>query len=134
MLPDFRFHHIGIAVNDIDVTAKYYIDAGYIKSETVVDPIQNIEICFLTKDSMPTIELLAAVNAESPVVKILEKVGVSPYHNCYEVDDIEIAIKSLKRQRYIPLSKPVVACALENKRVCFLYNKDVGLIELVERE
>lgn len=49
MLPDFKFHHIGIAVFDIDDTAQYYIDAGYQKTETVIDTIQNVKICFLTE-------------------------------------------------------------------------------------
>ena len=53
MLPDFKFHHIGIAVFDIDDTAQYYIDAGYQKTETVIDAIQNVKICFLTKEGMP---------------------------------------------------------------------------------
>lgn len=53
MLPDFKFHHIGIAVFDIDDTAQYYIDAGYQKTETVIDTIQNVKICFLTKEGMP---------------------------------------------------------------------------------
>ena len=76
MLPDFKFHHIGIAVFDIDDTAQYYIDAGYQKTETVIDAIQNVKICFLTKEGMPMLELLAPVDENSPVNRTLDKMGV----------------------------------------------------------
>ena len=49
MLPDFKFHHIGIAVFDIDATARYYVEAGYKKSETIVDPIQKYPDLFFVK-------------------------------------------------------------------------------------
>ena len=73
MLNSFKFHHIGVAVNDIESTATVYMNGGYLRSETLFDPIQNVKICWLTKDGMPTIELLAPVNETSPVKKILEK-------------------------------------------------------------
>lgn len=133
MLPDFKFHHIGIAVFDIQTTAQYYLNAGYQKTDSVIDLIQNIEICFLTKENMPVIELLSAVDERSPVNRILKNVGVSPYHCCYQVEEMEDAIRRLKKIRFVPVSKPSDACALEKKRVCFLYNKDVGLIELLEQ-
>lgn len=133
MLPYFRFHHIGVAVFDIDSTAKCYLEAGYSKTDTVYDPHQNVYICFLTKNGMPTIELLAPKDETSPVSKTLEKNGVTPYHLCYEVDDINKAIADLRKLKYIPLIKPIEACAIESRKVCFLFNKQVGLIELVER-
>jgi len=132
MLSYFRFHHIGIAVFDIDKTARYYIGAGYTKTETIFDPIQGVYICFLKKESMPMVELLAPKDLSSPVSKTLQKSGVTPYHNCYEVDNIEYAVRDLKKLHFVSIIKPVEACAINNKRVCFLFNKDIGLIELVE--
>lgn len=132
MLDSFKFHHIGVATKDVDATASVYEQGGYHRSETVFDPIQNVNICWLTKKGMPTIELLAPVDEKSPVNKTLEKVGVSPYHCCYVVDNIEESIAELKKQRYILVSKPAEAVAFCGSRVCFLYNKNVGLMELVE--
>lgn len=82
---------------------------------------------------MPLVELLSPADDKSPVVQILEKNGVTPYHICYSVDDLEEAIKSLRKLRYMVVSKPKPACAIENRRVAFLYHKDMGLIELVEQ-
>lgn len=132
MLEYFRFHHIGIAVRDIDATASIYTNAGYVRSETIHDPIQNVYICWLTKEGMPTIELLAPVDESSPVNKTIEKNGVTPYHNCYIVDDLEQAVKELRKQKYVIVSKPEEAVAINHFRVCFLYHKNIGLIELVE--
>ena len=132
MLDSFKFHHIGVAVKDIEATASVYEQGGYKRSAEIFDPIQNVDICWLTKEGMPIVELLAPVDVKSPVNKTLEKVGVSPYHCCYVVDDIDKAVAELKKQRYIMVSKPVGAVAFCGSRVCFLFNKNVGLIELVE--
>ena len=132
MLEYFKFHHIGVAVKEIDATASVYEQGGYHRSSTVFDPIQNVNICWLTKEGNPTVELLAPVDETSPVCKTLEKNGVTPYHSCYVVDHIEEAVTALRKQRYVVVSKPENAVAFCGARVCFLYNKNVGLIELVE--
>lgn len=132
MLPNFKFHHIGVAVKEIDATASVYEQGGYRRSASIFDPIQNVNICWLTKEGTPTVELLAPGDEKSPVNKTLEKVGVSSYHCCYVVDNIEEAAAELKKQRYIMVSKPAEAVAFCGSRVCFLFNKNVGLIELVE--
>lgn len=132
MLDSFKFHHIGVAVRDIDSTASVYEQGGYLRSSTIFDPIQNVHICWLTKEGAPIVELLAPQDEKSPVNKTLEKVGVSPYHCCYIVNNIEEACAELRKQKYIMVSKPAEAVAFCGSRVCFLFNKDVGLIELVE--
>lgn len=132
MLSEFKFHHLGIAVHNIDETANYYVESGYEKSEPIYDNIQNVKICFLKKKGMPTLELIAPVNENSPINQTLNKMGVTPYHCCYSVNDLDNAVKRLKTKKYIVLAKPVEACALGGKRICFLFNNNVGLIELVE--
>ena len=132
MLSDFKFHHIGVAVNDIEVTASVYEQGGYQRSTTIYEPIQNVYICWLTKDGSPTVELLAPHDEKSPVNKILEKNGVTPYHTCWIVPNIEEAAQHLHKQRYVMVSKPAEAVAFCGSRVAFFFNKAVGLIELVE--
>ena len=131
MLDSFRFHHIGYAVNDIETTAGYYIRAGWSLSDIQIDETQKTKIAFLSKLKMPLIELIAPVDEYSPIVKTLEKVGVSTYHICYEVDDIDFAVVELRKQKFLKLFNPVEAVALNNRKICYLYNKDVGLMEIV---
>lgn len=132
MLDSFKFHHIGVAVKDIIKTAAMYTDGGYEMSDVIYDPVQNVNICWLTKDGMPTVELLAPVDEKSPVCKMLEKNGVSPYHTCYEVENIDQAVAELRKQKYVLVSKPVEAVAIHNCKVAFLHHRHIGLIELVE--
>lgn len=132
MLKSMKFHHIGVAVKDISATAAVYVTGGYKQSDTIFDSIQNVNICWLTKENMPVVELLEPVDETSPVNKILEKNGVTPYHTCYIVDEIELAMKELRKMKYIVVSKPAEAVAIHGCKVCFLFNKNVGLIELVE--
>lgn len=130
----FSFHHIGMAVFSIEQTKPIYLMMGYSASQTTYDPIQNVSICFLNKEGETMIELIEPKDDQSPVNSILHKSGVSPYHNCYEVDvPLETAISELKMQKFMVVKKPECAVAIDNKRVCFLYNKNIGLIELLER-
>lgn len=121
-----------MAVKDLDATASLYEQGGYKRSASIFDPIQNVTICWLTKENTPTVELLAPVDEKSPVNKTLEKNGVTPYHTCYIVPNIDEAALQLRKQRYVMVSKPAEAVAFCGSRVAFFFNKAVGLIELVE--
>ncbi|WP_316735177.1 VOC family protein [Pedobacter aquatilis] len=135
MLTDFKFHHIGYVTDSIENTSVFYINAGYQSTPVIEDSIQRVRICFLTKDGFPKIELIEPVDEKASVTKILKKNGVAPYHVCYEVDDIHKAFDELVDvQEYIPLFRPVEAIALENRLICYLYRKEVGFIELVNKD
>lgn len=134
MLAEFKFHHIGYAVEAIEPTAEVYRNAGWEITEEVIDPLQNVRISFAHKEGMPLIEFVAPVDENSPVVDILNKNGqtATPYHICYEVENIEMAIKQLRKMRYVALFNPVPAIALHGRLICYLYKKEIGLIELVQ--
>ena len=132
MDPELVFHHIGIACRDIDKTRVFYLGLGYTASPVVDDPLQHVRVCFLDKDGAPRLELLEPLDDQSPVARTLATAGVSPYHLCYEVADIDVAITALRAQRFLLVNGPVPACAMDDRRIAFLYNKNNGLIELVE--
>ena len=68
------------------------------------------------------------------ILKILEKNGVTPYHLCYEINcSIEDAVKEMKGDRFLVIAKPTYSDNLKG-RVCFLFHKDVGIVELLEYE
>ena len=79
------------------------------------------------------VELVEPINDRSPVNEILKKNGNIPYHFCYEVDGLTEAILEMKKSGFIKIINPVPAKAFNNRLICFLYNKDVGLIELLEK-
>ncbi len=47
MLICTTFHHVGVAVESIERTAKLFTEAGYKMTKVVFDPAQNVNICFL---------------------------------------------------------------------------------------
>ena len=134
MLDSFCFHHVGIAVESIEKTAVYFIEAGYKMTNIVFDPKQNVNISFLEKVGSPLLELVEPVDEKSPVRNILNKVGVSAYHFCYEVENLDDSIAQLRQKKFILLVKPVEAVAFDGRKICFLYHKETGLIELLEKE
>lgn len=128
------FHHIGIACRDIAKTQAFYLGLGYTASPVVEDPLQHVRISFLEKEGAPRIELLEPLDDQSPVARTLATSGVSPYHMCYEVQNIEAAVNHLRGQRFLLVNGPVPACAMGDRRIAFLFQKNTGLIELVEAQ
>lgn len=135
MTQDLIFHHIGVATSDLNATAQIYVAAGYTKSEVFADTIQKTNICFLTKDGQPRIELIEPMNELSSVNKLLKKNrNICPYHLCYETQDIEKSFEIMTtEQGYIPLFRPVPATAFENRLICYLFHQNVGYVELLEK-
>lgn len=132
MLSSLSFHHIGIACRDIAKSMTFYTAMGYQASPVIDDPIQHVRVCFLEKEGAPRIELLEPLDEQSPVARTLSTAGVTPYHICYEVSDINEAIATLRGQRFLLVNGPVPACAMGDKRIAFMFQKHTGLIELVE--
>ena len=130
-----NIHHIGYAVHNIDHAIKSFLSLGYSIGNKTIDTNRKVIIVFV-KNGNVKVELIAPLELGSPVEGVLEKNGPTPYHICYKVLNIDDAIKDLMKEGWIVLIKPAVAPAItENEReakVAFLYNKNVGLIELLE--
>jgi len=128
---DFKIHHIGYVTDNIIITSAIFEELGYESDEKILDPIQKVYICFLHKGNVPIIELVEPIDEQSSINKILKRNGVSPYHICYEVSDIEKAYRELVDDGFVPLFRPVEAAAMNDRLICYLYKKEIGYIELV---
>ena len=128
------FDHIGYAVDDIEKAKKTMTFLGWTFGDVIEDEDRGVYLCFGDMNGA-RVELVCPIkkDASSVIDAWLSKIGPTPYHICYEVDSLEESLAELRKQRFIMVKKPSQAVALENKRVCFLFNKDVGLIELVEK-
>ena len=69
----YKYHHTGVATKDIKLTSAFYKNIAYSQSKIVIDEIQNVKICFLSKKNSPLIELVEPINENSPVNEILKK-------------------------------------------------------------
>jgi methylmalonyl-CoA/ethylmalonyl-CoA epimerase len=132
MTGELKLSHIGVAVIDIARSREIYQKLGYMVSEIVYDSIQMVNICFAKNNSSPDIELIQPMSTKSPVSRVLQKNGTTPYHLCYSTGNMGKTILQLRELKFLVIGPIVQAIALNNQKICFLYNRDYGLIELVE--
>lgn len=130
-----RFHHLGVAVPDIAKALPSYQELfGYrLLSGPFNDPIQKVAVCFLGGSSPgePVIEFIASNAPDSPIRTILAQ-GGGAYHVCYEVEDIEAALRHAQGSKCLVVSQPVPAVAFGGRRIAWYYTPSRQLIELVE--
>ena len=128
----FSLEHVGYITDSIDNTAATFRLMGYEADATVNDDTQKTRICFLRKAGETNIELVEPYEENKTMQKMLKK-GVSPYHTCYTVDNIDEAYEQMIDVGFTPLFKPVEAPAFNLRRICYFWKSDVGLIELVNQ-
>lgn len=127
-----KVHHIGYLVKNISKTEKKFLELGYeVESPTKLDEIRNIDIEFLVNGDY-RVELIEPKGEESPMYPLLKRYKNTPYHLCYEVENIDEAIAELQDKHYTVIQEPNIAPCIEGKKVAFLNNISMGIIELVE--
>lgn len=123
-----RFHHIGIATDNIKDTLESLKKVMEIKdiSDVVFDEKQDANLCMVTFKDGVKLELI-----EGHMVENLVKKRHYLYHTCYEVDNIESTMETLINDGAMQISEIKEAKLFEERRVVFLSWK-LGIIELVE--
>lgn len=129
-----KIDHIGYLTGDIAATAKAFEKLGYQMGDIVNDDTQRTRICFLTKANEVRVELVEPYENNKTMQKMLTKQGVSPYHTCYEVDDVDSEYEQLIQEDWVALFKPVAAPAFGNRKICYFWNAEIGFIELVNKQ
>jgi methylmalonyl-CoA/ethylmalonyl-CoA epimerase len=128
----FRFHHVGVVTGDLSQSISLYAALGYRASKTHPDPIQKSEIVLLEREDGPIVELIHPIGADSPANGWLKRIQCGPYHTCYEVPDLENAVKRLRGEGLVAVTEAAPAVAFGMRLVCFLWSRKAGLIELLE--
>jgi len=126
-----RFHHVGVAVTSIERALGYYTGLfGFHQRTAPIEvPAESVRVCFVEAPPGVLIELIEGIGESSPVKSIAEKVGGGTYHICYEVDDIDQAITTLRRSRCFPFRRFEMP---GHGRFAFLLTPDRQLFELCE--
>jgi methylmalonyl-CoA/ethylmalonyl-CoA epimerase len=127
--------HVGIAVEDLDAAIVFYRENfgfGLVHEET--NPDQGVrEAMVAVGTSGAFIQLLAPLNAESPIARFLERSGPGVQQVAYRVTDIEQAMAAARDQGMELLyDEPRRGTA--GSRMNFIHPKSAGgvLVELVE--
>lgn len=118
-----RFHHIGLAVESIRAINP--------SCEDFIEKTQRVRLAFIFLNGI-RIELLEPWGDNSPIAKSL-RVGVKLLHLCYEVPDLEAALELCGSAGFHRISKPAPAPIFDNRRVVWVFSRQYGLFELVER-
>ena len=61
-----------------------------VTQDTVFDEYRGIDITFLARDGY-VVEIVSPKEKDSVVSELFKKIGNSPYHICYETDDIYLS-------------------------------------------
>jgi len=128
-----KIEHIGIAVNSLEVSnvlfEKLFGTPPY-KQEEVES--EGVKTSFFM-NGPNKIELLEAINSNSPIAKFLEKKGEGIHHIAFDVKDILAEIDRLKDEGFVVLNETPKKGA-DNKLVAFLHPKGTNgvLIELCQ--
>jgi len=127
-----KVHHVGIVVRDMEQAMRFYRDTLGLhvhKLETIQD--QGVKAALLTLGDSE-IELLEPVQPDTGVARYLERKGEGLHHICFEVDDVERDLESLKA-RGTEMIDQVTRIGLAG-RICFLHPNamDGALIELCQ--
>jgi len=126
-----EFHHVGVAVHDIDEALKTYCGLfGFRRYSDPVDvPSQGVRVCFVESAGGFLVELIEGLGEKSKVTAILDRSGPGPYHICYKVEDLDHAVKLLRKQKCRPFRR-FEQPGNEVTRFAFLLSPDQQIFEL----
>ena len=120
-----EFEHIGLVVKSITNSKMYADEIIYF------DPIQKVYVCFINFNGI-AMELIEPEDEKSPVYLNLQKKQPLA-HICFKVKDMKLALAEGRKQGIHAIAPPIPAVAFAGRKIAWLYNTDIGLIELVEK-
>jgi len=129
----YKLDHIGIAVKNLEESLLFYQEALGLSLEGIeIVREQKVKTAFLPVGDTH-IELLEALDSDSPVGKFIEKRGEGIHHIAIGVENIESHLENLKEQdiKLIDLEPKEGA---NNKKIAFVHPKSTSgvLLELCE--
>ncbi|PWW04857.1 methylmalonyl-CoA epimerase [Paenibacillus cellulosilyticus] len=128
-------HHVGWVVKDIKAaipSALELLGPNYTVGEIVHDRIRQVFVCFLTSEGSCAFELIQPDSGQSPVADLLGRSGATVYHICMQVEDIDAEIGKMTSRGCLVVSGKSPAPAIDGRNVAFVYDMNLGLIEIVE--
>jgi methylmalonyl-CoA/ethylmalonyl-CoA epimerase len=128
-----RIDHIAIVVEDIEATLGFWRDALGLELADIEEvPEQKSQVAFLPVGESQ-VELVRPTTDDSGVAKYLQKRGPGMHHICFEVDDIEGALRQLKA-RGVRLINETPVPGAGGKRIAFIHPESTSgvLVELYQ--
>lgn len=130
-----KINHIGVAVDSIEEAMLHYEKLGFEKEGAEYsDEERKIRVQYIVNTGVK-LELVAPLQEgiDSPVDRYLVKNRpYEMYHICYEVNDIDKSLGEMVKDKYYILEKPSISNAMGGYKTAYVFNKKIGLVELVE--
>ncbi len=128
-----RVNHVAIVVEDIENALGFWRDSlglNLSHVEQVID--QDSMVAFLPVGEAE-VELVEPISEDSGVARYLQKRGPGIHHICFEVDNIDSCLKTLK-ERQIRLINEEAIIGTGGKRIAFIHPEATHgvLVELYE--
>jgi len=127
-----KIHHIAVVVPELRESLKFWQNQlGLDLDHTENVPSQQSQVAFFPLGDAE-VELVTPTTDSSGVAKYLEKRGPGLHHICFEVDDIDDMLVTLKEKGVILIDE--TAKALEGRKMAFIHPKSANgvLVELYE--
>lgn len=128
-----KIDHIGIAVKNFSqANGLFYKLLGEEPYKTEVVESEQVSTSFF-RIGESKIELLEALNEDSPIAGFIKKKGEGMHHIAFEVTDILSEMDRLRKEGFKLLSD-VPKKGADNKLICFVHPKSANgvLIELCQ--
>lgn len=132
MILSQHFHHVGIAVTDLQAALQWYcqkLDLTVEKRFTLEEA--RVEIVKLISPGGARVELLKSFDEDSFVAGGARVVAPRAKHLCFEVDDIEEAADELRRRGIELVQEPKVIEESREKN-CWIVDHEGNMIEFIE--
>lgn len=129
-----KVDHIGIAVNNLEETLKFYTDIlGLECQSTEVVEAQKVRVAFLPLGDTE-LELLESTDPEGPIARFIEKNGEGIQHIAFRVDNIEEAIAHMQ-EKGMKMIDEVPRYGAGGAKIAFVHPKGTSrvLVELSQR-
>lgn len=127
-----QIHHVGFLAKNLAKSQARFEQLGFVvEYPSQYDEIRDVNIAFLVNGGY-RVELIEPASKESPMYPLLARYKNTPYHFCYEVEDLEAAMERLSNDGFTVIDAPEAAPCIEGRRVVFMMNANAGMIELVE--
>ena len=130
---NISIHHMGFLVKNIEEAKLKFEYLGYMEEipKKYIPERKQYTLFMRHCSNNEKIELIEIEDETSVAYGILKKSGVGIYHICYEVEDFYSFVADLRKQGFIPITKEEQG--LENQKIQFFYNTQVGIIEVAEK-
>jgi len=129
-----KFHHLGLAVKQVENAVRMLKGLGYKIGPIVKDDLQNVNLALCTQPEAPTIEIISGTETPGPLAAILNLHTSLIYHICYKSQNVEKSLTAMRNDQNTVrvISPPQPAVLFGGRLVSFYQVRGFGMIEILE--